>query len=83
MTYKKVGGLHFVRLGRFGVSFFWSKARLSRAAERKLRAQQKRATRELAALNAAPTSPCMNAAVTDVKGQYGMPFPEYQRYYRD
>ena len=24
MSYKKVGGLHFVRIGRFGFSFFWS-----------------------------------------------------------
>lgn len=27
MTYKKHGGLHFVRLGRFGFSFFLSKKR--------------------------------------------------------
>jgi hypothetical protein len=25
MTYKKVGGLHFVRIGRFGFSFYWSR----------------------------------------------------------
>ena len=24
MTYRKVGGLHFVRIGRFGFSFFLS-----------------------------------------------------------
>lgn len=27
MSYKKHGGLHFVRLGRFGFSFFWSSKR--------------------------------------------------------
>lgn len=25
MSYRKVGGLHFVKLGRFGFSFYWSK----------------------------------------------------------
>lgn len=25
LTYRKVGGLHFVRVGRFGFSFYWSK----------------------------------------------------------
>ena len=25
MSYKKVGGLRFVRIGRFGFSFFWSR----------------------------------------------------------
>lgn len=25
MSYKKVGGLHFVRIGRFGFSFFRSR----------------------------------------------------------
>jgi len=25
MTYKKVGGLHFIRIGRFGLSFFLSR----------------------------------------------------------
>ena len=25
MSYKKVGGLHFVRIGRLGFSFFWSR----------------------------------------------------------
>jgi len=29
MTYRKVGGLHFVRLGRFGFSFYVSKPKLS------------------------------------------------------
>ena len=38
MSYKKVGGLHFVRIGRFGFSFFWSSKRVSARAERKLRA---------------------------------------------
>ena len=27
MSYKKVGGLHFIRVGRFGFSFFSSKRR--------------------------------------------------------
>ena len=27
MTYRKVGGLHFVRLGRFGFSFYISRRR--------------------------------------------------------
>jgi len=27
MSYKKVGGLHFVKLGRFGFSFYWSRAK--------------------------------------------------------
>lgn len=27
MTYRKVGGLHFVKLGRFGFSFYWSRRR--------------------------------------------------------
>jgi len=32
MSYKKHGGLHFVRIGRFGFSFFWSaKARTPRS----------------------------------------------------
>lgn len=26
VSYKKVGGLHFVRIGRFGFSFFVSRA---------------------------------------------------------
>jgi len=26
MTYKKVGGLHFIKIGRFGCSFYVSKA---------------------------------------------------------
>jgi hypothetical protein len=78
MTYKKVGGLHFIKLGRFGMSFFWSRQRISRAAERKARVRMKRATAELAALNAAPIQ-----CKVDSVGQYGMPFPDYQRYYRD
>jgi len=28
MTYKRVGGLRFVRIGRFGFSFFWSRKKL-------------------------------------------------------
>lgn len=27
MSYRKVGGLHFVRIGRFGFSFYISRAR--------------------------------------------------------
>jgi hypothetical protein len=26
MSYRKIGGLHFVRIGRFGFTFYWSKA---------------------------------------------------------
>lgn len=29
MTYRKIGGLHFVKLGRFGFSYYWSRRRLS------------------------------------------------------
>jgi hypothetical protein len=36
MTYKKVGGLRFVRIGRFGMSFFWSR-NINAAAERRAR----------------------------------------------
>ena len=25
LSYKKVGGLHFVRISRFGFSFYWAK----------------------------------------------------------
>ena len=35
MTYKKVGGLHFVKIGRFGFSFYFS--RLSRCERNILR----------------------------------------------
>lgn len=27
MTYRKIGGLHFVRIGSFGFSFFWSRSK--------------------------------------------------------
>jgi len=27
MSYRKIGGLHFVKLGRFGFSFYWRKRR--------------------------------------------------------
>lgn len=27
MTYRKIGGLHFVRIGRFGFSFYISRRR--------------------------------------------------------
>ena len=47
MTYKKVGGLHFFKCGRFGFSLFWSRSNISRAAERRWRRTQRRA--ELAA----------------------------------
>lgn len=30
MSYKKVGGLRFIRIGRFGMSFFWSSKVTSR-----------------------------------------------------
>lgn len=30
MSYRKVGGLHFVRLGRFGFSFFVSRRKTSK-----------------------------------------------------
>lgn len=87
MTYKKVGGLHFVRLGRFGVSFFWSKARISRAAERKMRARARRLERfaALAMRREAEGNPydrsCIIDTTPDIAGQYGLPFPEYRRYY--
>lgn len=73
MSYKKVGGLHFVRIGRFGFSFFWSRNTVSRAAERRWRAAERRAMKA-----AANIRPC----TVDSAGQYGMPFPDYQRYYR-
>ena len=31
MSYKKVGGLHFVRIGRFGFSWFLSRKKAERA----------------------------------------------------
>lgn len=44
MSYRKVGGLHFVRIGRFGFSFFWSRVpRVPRA----LTAAQKRELRDV------------------------------------
>lgn len=27
ITYRKVGGLHFLRLGRFGLSWYWRRQR--------------------------------------------------------
>jgi len=41
MTYKRVGGLRFVRIGRFGFSFFWSK-RINAAAERRQQRRERR-----------------------------------------
>lgn len=30
MNYKKVGGIHFVKLGRFGFNFYWSRSKAAK-----------------------------------------------------
>jgi len=51
MSYKKVGGLRFVRIGRFGFSFFWSR-KLTPAEQ----ARAERRARNLARLRGEPLS---------------------------
>jgi hypothetical protein len=48
MRYQKVGGLHFIRVGRFGASFYVAKSRPLSPAD-----QDARAVRISGALNAA------------------------------
>lgn len=64
MSYKKVGGLHFVRIGRFGFSFFLSKRRSASAIG-------------LAAVKRALRREARNASL---RTEYVSPYPKFNSY---
>jgi hypothetical protein len=82
LSYKKVGGLHFVRIGRFGFSFFFSKKGAERA-KRDLRRK-----RNLARLRAAASMddyfanfPPIDVDGVTSRGNFPHDMPSYNPYF--